>query len=270
MRTSKFTFSENKYKQWVKEGRGTGAGEEYKPWLTVRDVPSIGRLWKLVGIKMDRVCHLLSDLEAHCFMVNEFSPTVTDINEQFPLPLEKTLKIAEELKIRHPVDPVSRFTIVMTTDLLVHEGQRRLARTCKYEADIIPKFNSKGQDVNQNTRNKLKIEMTYWQREGVEWAILTEKTYPRSKINNIRNFRGDYIRPNVPLPNGLDIESVMNVLQDKIKGNVIPRFVTTKVDQTLGLHPGVALRILRHMIAIQMVPVDLCKLISFNHPLYIK
>ena len=29
-------------KKWIKEGRGSGTGKDYRPWLTVRDLPSAG------------------------------------------------------------------------------------------------------------------------------------------------------------------------------------------------------------------------------------
>ena len=34
---------ELKIQKWIKEGRGQGFGNSYKPWLTIRDVSSEGR-----------------------------------------------------------------------------------------------------------------------------------------------------------------------------------------------------------------------------------
>lgn len=33
-----------KIQKWIKEGRGQGFGNNYKPWLTIRDVSSEGLL----------------------------------------------------------------------------------------------------------------------------------------------------------------------------------------------------------------------------------
>jgi hypothetical protein len=33
----------DKYEKWIKEGYGQGIGKEYKPWLTIQDVPLKGR-----------------------------------------------------------------------------------------------------------------------------------------------------------------------------------------------------------------------------------
>ncbi|SDJ23940.1 hypothetical protein SAMN04488123_12245 [Natribacillus halophilus] len=49
--------------KWIKEGRGTGSGAEYRPWLKVQDVSSLGRSTRLKGIKTGRQHEFLSDLE---------------------------------------------------------------------------------------------------------------------------------------------------------------------------------------------------------------
>ncbi len=33
--------------QWIKQGRGTGIGVDYKPWLKIQDVSSKGRSTRL-------------------------------------------------------------------------------------------------------------------------------------------------------------------------------------------------------------------------------
>ena len=42
---------ELKIQKWIKEGRGQGFGNNYKPWLTIRDVSSEGRSHRVVVIK---------------------------------------------------------------------------------------------------------------------------------------------------------------------------------------------------------------------------
>jgi hypothetical protein len=102
------------------EGWGDGTGINYQQWLRVQDVPSKGRIHRIKGCKTGRVHHLLSDLEAKVFYAFDFSLSVIDIREQFPLlPLEDTLAIAEECGVPHPTDPRTKHPVVMTTDLLV-------------------------------------------------------------------------------------------------------------------------------------------------------
>ncbi len=50
-----------------KEDRGTGIGSEYKPWLKIQDISSLGRSTRLKGIKTDRQHEFLSDLEQNYF-----------------------------------------------------------------------------------------------------------------------------------------------------------------------------------------------------------
>jgi len=37
----------NKLDRWRKECRGQGEGENYKPWLTIQDFPSMGRVTRV-------------------------------------------------------------------------------------------------------------------------------------------------------------------------------------------------------------------------------
>ena len=71
--------------RWVKEGRGDGDGAEYKPWLYTWDVASKGRRHQIRGWRHGRVHHLLSDLEAYVFFIYEWTRSVIEIKEQFPL-----------------------------------------------------------------------------------------------------------------------------------------------------------------------------------------
>ncbi|MCC2456495.1 TnsA endonuclease N-terminal domain-containing protein [Bacillus cereus] len=103
--------------KWIKEGRGTGIGADYQPWLKIHDVSSLGRSTRLKGIKTSRQHEFLSDLERNYFYLTEFSDAITDVREKFPLlPQEETILIAEELGIKHPIDPKTNEPIVMKTD----------------------------------------------------------------------------------------------------------------------------------------------------------
>lgn len=78
------SWNENKYNRFVNEGRGQGVGKEYKPWLTIQDFPSMGRVSRILGWKSGRIHHLFSDLQARYFYMLEWEDTVTDIREHFP------------------------------------------------------------------------------------------------------------------------------------------------------------------------------------------
>ncbi|GAA0463647.1 hypothetical protein GCM10008935_19210 [Alkalibacillus silvisoli] len=63
----------SKVDKWIKEGRGTGSGADYQPWLKVQDVSSLGRSTRLKGTKAGRQHEFLSDLERNYFYLTEFS-----------------------------------------------------------------------------------------------------------------------------------------------------------------------------------------------------
>ncbi|HAD49393.1 MAG TPA: heteromeric transposase endonuclease subunit TnsA, partial [Idiomarina sp.] len=73
------------FARWIKEGRGSGQHADYKPWLTVRDLPSLGRVHRVFGHKSRRTHHLLSDLELSVFLLLEWHSEITQVREQFPL-----------------------------------------------------------------------------------------------------------------------------------------------------------------------------------------
>ncbi len=43
----------SKVEKWIKEGRGSGIGVDYKSWLNIQDVSSLGRSTRLREIKTD-------------------------------------------------------------------------------------------------------------------------------------------------------------------------------------------------------------------------
>lgn len=86
----------------------------------MRDVPSRGLSSRVKGWKTGRVHHFLSQLELSYFYTLEWSVSVIDIREQYPLiPPKSTLDIADRLNIKPPTDPKTKLPIVMTTDFLV-------------------------------------------------------------------------------------------------------------------------------------------------------
>jgi hypothetical protein len=55
------------YDRMLRNGRGQGHLSAYKPWITVYDFPSNGKVARILGKKTNRVHHLLSSLETRAF-----------------------------------------------------------------------------------------------------------------------------------------------------------------------------------------------------------
>jgi hypothetical protein len=61
-------MTEQKRERLINEGRGQGIGGEYKPWLTIQDVPSLGCVARIVGWKTNRIHHCMSKNEKNYLM----------------------------------------------------------------------------------------------------------------------------------------------------------------------------------------------------------
>jgi hypothetical protein len=161
----------------IKEGRGQGQGSDYKPFIYTRDVSSLGRSHRLPGSKTRRLHHLLSDLELAIFLTLDWSHHVADIREQFPMRVEDTMRIAEELGIRH--GRYQGTPQVLTSDFLVDfdDPQRpTVAIQAKYSADL----------QKPEVIERLELERRYWQEKGISWAIVTEREVSREAFSNIQ------------------------------------------------------------------------------------
>jgi len=157
----KYEFDEQRLARFKKEGRGEGHGIDYKPWLTIQDVPSKGRSSRIPSSKTPREHHLLSDNERGIFLLLDWSDNVVDVREQFPLDRDITRRIAKEMGVAHPMDPRTRTDIVMTTDFLVDKrvGNKiiEIARSVKSKTDL----------DDPRTIEKQEIERRYWELKNI-------------------------------------------------------------------------------------------------------
>lgn len=176
---AKIKWSEEKIAQLEKEGRGKGAGANYKPWIQVDDFSSLGFSRRVKSPKTGRTHHLLSEVEWHLFLLLEFSPAVVDIREQYPLNRAETLSIAAELGIRHPTYPGTHVNTVMTCDVLaiLEEGGQKVVRA----------FNCKRADGVDSERDvgKLEIERNYFDSRDVPHHLVFDRSLPKSKLENL-------------------------------------------------------------------------------------
>jgi hypothetical protein len=166
MAKHRYDIDESRIAKWLAEGRGEGRGEAYKPWLRVQDLSSRGRSSRMPGRKSGRTHELMSDLERAVLLEFDGLERVVDIREQFPLPRETTIRIAQKAGIRHPA--VHGVDIVMTTDFVVdfRVGSRifSLGVAVKYAKDL----------ESGRTVEKLELERRYWLTQKSRWIVVTE------------------------------------------------------------------------------------------------
>jgi hypothetical protein len=241
----------------IAKGYGQGSGKSYKPFIEVRSFSSRGLSSRIPGNKVERVHHTLSALESKYFCVLELIDNILEIKENFALlPLTKTVSIAKSLGIKHPQDSITKQNIVMTTDYLILikiNGQtKRIARTIKYTKDLSSK----------RVIEKFEIERIYWQRQGVDWGIVTERDIDPNLISNSEVLWPRLSLGGLKIPD-LDIEKAKQILTAEIaKQEKSLLSITDTCDKTLSLQAGSSLAIAYHLIAIGILRIDLYELIN--------
>lgn len=247
----------------LKKGRGQGHGQSYTPFLYTREVPSLGKASRIKGWKTGRVHHFLSTLESDYFYALEWSSVITDIREQFPLPLDATNKITERLSIRHPFDPKKNEPCVVTTDFLIDVGadghNKQMARTVKYSSEL----------NDPRTIEKFEIERTYWCEQGVDWGIVTELEIPKALAQNVEWLHSADDPAEMP---GIDpkyISFIEEALFEEIASSpsVSLAQIGMAIDNRLGLRGGAALWVVKHLIANRRWEVDMMTRITPHLPL---
>lgn len=253
MAKRRYGFDEEKLARFLKERRGQGSGRDYRPWLTIQDVSSLGRSSRIHSRKTGREHHLLSDIETDLFLLLDWSDLVTDIREQFPLDRDETRAIAADMGVRHPADAQSRTDIVMTTDFVVSVrvgGMATLAARSVKPA---------GELDTTRTLEKQEIERRYWHSRGVDWGLVTELDLPAQRVKSLRwlyemqslehmtvtspdywNDRCSRFLACLPQATGMSVKQFARLLEN-----------------TQGFAIGEALTVIRHLGANKRIAIDL-------------
>lgn len=260
MSKRKRLFTEESKTKLIKEGRGSGIGSEYLPWLTIQDVSSKGRSTRLKGIKTDRQHEFLSDLERNYFYILEFSGEVIDIREQYPLlPIEETILIAKELGIKHPQHPQTKEPIVMTTDFLItiNDGTD-VARTVKLSDDLL----------NPRVLEKFQIERVYWEKNNIDWGIVTEKEIDQVYTKNISFVHNYYNLDQLDSLKDLDEEVfnnlMLNYISRLLNEDETIRNISNNFDGDFALLDGTGIAMFRCLIIRKIINVDMFQPINVN------
>lgn len=240
----------------LKEGRGQGHFSEYKPWLTIHDVPSQGVVTRIKGWKSGRLHHYFSEhFElAHHYQM-EWAETCYDIREQYPLlPLEKTLFIAEKFGVKHPIDPKTKHPIVMTTDMLLtmqnEEDVKFIAHSIKPKSKL-----------NKRVLEKLEIEKAFFKDAGIGWSLITEHQINKDLVRNV-----EWLHSAKFLDGSLSLEQIQeteSILFDAIQKQDRPLAkATLELDVKFGFQQGTCMSMIRYLIANRLWNVDMNKKID--------
>ncbi|MCT4605725.1 MAG: TnsA endonuclease N-terminal domain-containing protein [Marinisporobacter sp.] len=256
-------FTEEKKNKLIKEGRGSGIGSEYIPWITIQDVSSKGRSTRLKGIKTNRQHEFLSDMERDYFYILEYLDDVIDIREQYPLlPIEETILIAQELGIKHPQDPRTKEPIVMTTDFVItikeKNGNIDVARTIKSYDDL----------MNNRVLEKFEIEKRYWKKHDIDWGVVTEKEINKVFAKNISYAHNYYTLNQLDSLGEIDHEiledMILSYISRLLKENDTIRNISNNFEKDFMLMKGTGIAIFRYLIINKVIQVNLFEPINVN------
>ncbi|MFA1711486.1 TnsA endonuclease N-terminal domain-containing protein [Peribacillus frigoritolerans] len=237
-----------------------GNGRNYKPLLTVRNVPSKGFSHRIKGWKTARVHHLFSNLELSFFFSLEWSGTVIDIRERFPLlPIEKTIEIANRFDIKHPYDPKTNEPILMTTDFLT--DQKVNSEVHQIAFSVVPS----SKQNNRRFLEKSLIEKVYWKEQGAGFHIITDEDISLELAENLRWLHDAKDATYSPGLSENEIFEIEHIITGKSKLTVLK--ACKEVDIFLNLRPGVSLWVVQYLIANRIWLVDITKVIKLNEPL---
>lgn len=244
--------------KWLQEGRGAGHGKDFKPWLTIFDVPSHGYRHLVPSATVGRSHHMLSDGEWGAFVLADLSPHVIDIREQYPLlPQVDTLVLAEDLGVDHPAhkgDP-----IVMTTDLVL------TIRTGKGDRDLAIDVKNRRGLGKPNAMKHLAIARQYWRANGIAWRLVVKESMPLALRQNLAALR-QHIGPGAE-PRDVDPAVEADALQHFLSWSGPVRQAATTFEEKLGFEAGFGLSLFHKLVAAGRIPVDLRVRLDPDHPL---
>lgn len=261
MAKRRLNWDEEKFNRFIKDGKGQGIGNEYKPWVDVRSFPSVGRVSRVLGWKTGRIHHLLSDLQTRYFYMLEWEDAVIDIREHYPLlDVEDIIKEKADLRFDLFTDKESGFPFVLNTNFLItlknNEGNNLyIARTVKMATDLEKK----------NTLERLEIERRYWTAKGINWGIITQKEISNAFTKNI-----EWIHPSLYSyqDRGFSKEEMIymgDVLIERLEDSTHSiRKNTLDFDKEFNYEAGTGLFVFKFLVASKQIGIDMMNTIDIN------
>ncbi|MGB9833044.1 MAG: TnsA endonuclease C-terminal domain-containing protein [Caldisericum exile] len=258
-------WSEEKYRRFLKEGRGHGEGKDYKPWLTVQDFPSKGRCHRIFGWKTGRIHHLFTDSEARFFYLLEWEDSVIDIREHFPLlDYDDWVQNREDLRFDLFTAQKSGTPYVISTSFLItvkdRDGNvRYVARSLKAASELEKRI----------SLERLEIERRYWEARGIDWGIVTNKDIPVVKAKNIEWIHSArYAYADAGLSESDLAELVEAFLLRLSQSSESIRKTALLFDKDYVLAPGTGMFLFRHLLAVKRIKVNMDEPIDLNRPAF--
>src|SRR6267142_358108 len=228
-------------------------GLQYVPFLRRQTARVNSNKSEMLGWKVKRNHHFLSEMEAQFFYLAEFAPNVIEVREQFALDPSETWEIEEASGIQHPKIPGKDDYAIRTTDFLltVSRGGRTFERAIAVKPSV--------HLADKRVIEKLEIERLYWKRRGVQWSIATEKEIDPVLADNIKAIHPCYHLDHAGLSLA-GVRRVLNLLLPLVlREERFLSVLTNYCESQLQQEPGTSLRIVRHLLATRQWTIDFTK-----------
>lgn len=252
MKRPRYVFDEARVRRFLAEGRGTGFGPDYRPWLQIQDVPSLGRSHRPFGIKSQRVHHLLSDGEWKCFLRLEGDRSIDEIQEQKPLDRIETFRIAQHLGIVHPRTRDGT-PYVLTLDFYVREHRDGRVRwrplTFKYDPETL----------SPRQRELMEITREYCRRRDEELEVIDQSFFNHAFTLNYDSVRAYHDISRLTFYQETDVPGIAREVMKEAKNRSnetlvrLCRFLAGEFTTT----PTIVFQIAMHLVARGKLRVDL-------------
>jgi hypothetical protein len=150
----------------------------------------------------------------------------------------------------------------MTTDFLVTiniDGKDvDIARTIKFKDDL----------NNKRVLEKFEVERRYWEKQGIDWGIVTEEEIIKDLAQNISYIHTYYNIDELDSFSNMekrDIEDlVMEYIKRLIDGNVSVRQISNKFDDDSFLPKGTGVSLFKYLLMRKIIQIDLYAPIDIN------
>ena len=239
-------ITERRIRRMLREGRGSGHGADYRPFIRVGDFSSSGRVHRVKSQTHGRVVHLMSDMELDVFRKFDERGDVVDIREQFPLCRAETLVIADRLGVRHPA--ANGVDVPVTTDMVVDfTGGRGVAIAVKPAGEL----------GKRRVLEKLELERQAWSHRGAEWRLVIGSDVSRAERLNMQERATWAFLTGVRSPNAIGWDECADVMLVELASAVAGRVVDLckAVEGIHGWVAGTALSALKRLRARNLVEV---------------
>ncbi|MCF7982528.1 MAG: TnsA endonuclease N-terminal domain-containing protein [Pseudomonadales bacterium] len=167
----------NRQAKWFANHTESIKSGKYEPFWRVEDIPSSGIKVKIQHFNDDaRIVHLLSMNELFMYVLIAYDQSITECYEQYAIPLETSLAIANELEVKHPVYSDSRIPIVQTIDFLcMRDDGSKIAFPVKQESSL----------VRERTAEKLAIQESFCLLSDIDYQLVSSAELKTMRFQNL-------------------------------------------------------------------------------------